>query len=74
MMDAPEWTQRLPDPFDGIQPPVAALIVSGTRAQAWRAGFRAGALDSLRQAWRVSCPSCRQLLTPIAAMYQREVA
>jgi hypothetical protein len=59
------------DPFEGIKPAVAMYLTSGTRAEAWCAGFTHGALDGLREAYRQCCPECRKLITPIAAMYQR---
>lgn len=87
MHPPPEWilnrhdaAKRLPpllsgvrDPFEGIQSPVAAaLIASGSRAQSWCAGFHAGALDGLREAWRQCCPECRTTITTVAARYHHE--
>jgi hypothetical protein len=59
-------------PLDAIKPPLHELIRAGSAEQRFRFAFCRGAHDALRQAYRLCCPSCRTVITAIAATYRHE--
>ncbi len=55
-----------------VRPPSYYLIRAGSAEQRYRAAFCQGGTDALRQAYRLTCPSCRLHIIGLAAKYHFE--